>query len=274
MKGGNIITGDTRELIKDFRNISSKGWIKSGYNGTGSIGLTFEKELKNNPNSLFFPDFNGIEIKCSSRFSRYPFSLFSCAFEGPTFPEINRIINLYGYPDYRYPDKNVLRVDLDAKELKKKGKYKFKLFIDDIKEKMFLEVYDLKDRLIERKSFIYLDTIISRLKLKLNHLAIVYGSKKKLDDIFYYRYYKIDIYDLKDELSIIDLLKEGKIIVTLECRVGKSNENDGKYKNKNLVFKINRDNLECLFNKKYTINEDYNIDMDYNSFNQNFFILG
>ena len=57
----------------------------------------------------------------------------------------------------------------------------------------------------------------------------------------------------------MNLLEEGKIFATLESRIGKSGIFDGKYKNKNLVFKIQRQYLEELFSKKVSVDNDYGI---------------
>lgn len=70
------------ELIKKFKEIAEKRWIKGVNNSTNSVGLTFESLLSKNPDSMYFPDYHGIEIKCSQRFSRYPINLFSLAFDG------------------------------------------------------------------------------------------------------------------------------------------------------------------------------------------------
>lgn len=109
---------DTKLLIEQFRQITNKGWIKSISNSFGSIGLTFEKELGKKPDAMYFPDYHGIEIKCTSRYSRYPLYLFTIAFDGPTFPEINRIVEKYGWPDKDYSDRKVLFVKLSFKEKK------------------------------------------------------------------------------------------------------------------------------------------------------------
>lgn len=267
-----MISSDLKYLIEKFNEISKEKWIPSVNMGTGSVGLTFENELSKNPDSVFFPDYNGIELKCTTRFSKFPFSLFSISFDGPTFPEIDRIVNLYGYYDYKYPDKKVLRVDLKANEIKKSHNYKFKLFLDKKNNKLFLEVYDLFDSLIERKSFVYLDKIIERLNLKLRNLAIIHGSRKIINDLEYFRYYELDAYKLRDNNIFLDLIEEGKIFVTLESRIGKSGYNDGKYKNKNLVFKIEREYLDELFYKICTINTDCNIDRIISK-DSNFYIM-
>ena len=137
---------------------------------------------------------------------------------------------------------------------------------------MFLEVYDLNDGLIERKSFVYVDTIVSHLNFKLKKLAIIYGSKKVINEDLYFRYYKLEGYELKNGV-FMNLLEEGKIFATLESRIGKSGIFDGKYKNKNLVFKIQRQYLEELFSKKVSVDNDYGINKLTSSKNCNFYIM-
>lgn len=55
--------------------------------------------LNKSPDSMFFPDYQGIEIKCTTGFSRYPISLFSKSFDDPSFFEMNRLINIYWIED-------------------------------------------------------------------------------------------------------------------------------------------------------------------------------
>lgn len=96
------MTEEIKKLIDNFKIIANKKWIKSVSKSFGSIGITFEKELDKNPDALYFPDYYGTEIKCTSRYSRYPLFLFTVAFDGPSFPEINRIVEKYGYLDKTY----------------------------------------------------------------------------------------------------------------------------------------------------------------------------
>ena len=70
------MTVEENNLLNKFSEIYKKKWIKSFSNSFGSIGLTFENELGKKADSLYFPDYEGIEIKCVSRFSKYPLYLF------------------------------------------------------------------------------------------------------------------------------------------------------------------------------------------------------
>ena len=253
--GGVIIDSDVEKLIESFKKISKKGLIKSISNSFGSIGLTFEKELGKKFDDLYFPDYYGIEIKCTSRFSKYPLYLFTIAFDGPTFPEINRIVEKYGWYDKDYIDKKVLFTNFhyNQKTLVN-NKYFFNLEFNDSKEKLYLCVYDLKDNLIERKSFVYTKSIYNHICLKLNKLAIVHATTNKINNKKYFKYYSIDIYNLISFNKFLELLKSDNIDVSLIARMNKSGADAGRYRNKNLVFSIKKEKIELLFNKIYSYN--------------------
>lgn len=259
------MTEEVKKLIDDFKIIANKKWIKSISKSFGSIGITFEKELGKNPDALYFPDYYGTEIKCVSRYSRYPLFLFTVAFDGPSFPEINRIVEKYGYLDKNYPDKKVLfeKISCNRKSLVD-DKYKFKLEVNENAEKLYLCVYDLNDELIERESFVYLKTIEEHLTLKLNRLAVIYASTKKEDEEKYFRYYKIDIYNLIGFERFLRLLKFGVIEVSLISRISKSGVDAGRYRNKNLVFSIKKNNIEKLFDKIHSYDNDLAEVINYN----------
>ena len=248
---------ENKQLIEEFHRIANKGWIKSISNSFGSIGLTFEKELGKNPDALYFPDYYGIEIKCTSRYSRYPLFLFTVAFDGPTFPEINRIVEKYGYYDKDFIDKKVLfeKISCKTKTIVNE-QYKFKLEIDKKCEKLFLCVYNLKNKLIEKESFVYIDTIKEHLLLKMSYLALIYASQRKFNNEKYFRYYRMIMYQLKDFKTFIELLNNGEIDVSLISRISKSGTDKGRYRNKNLVFQIKKDKIEKLFNKTYSFTYD------------------
>ena len=77
-------------IISKFKEINEKGYIKGINNNLiNSGGLTFESLLDKKADSMFFPDYNNIEIKCKQRFSRYDINLFSISFDGPELFESN-----------------------------------------------------------------------------------------------------------------------------------------------------------------------------------------
>lgn len=256
-KGGDTMNKETKKLIEEFQKITKKSWIKSVNKGFGSIGLTFEQELEKSPDSMYFPDYYGTEIKCTSRFSRYPIGLFTVAFDGPTFPEINRIIDKYGYSDRFYPDRKAIFKRLYFQQQATiNNKWKFKLELDKLEEKIYLCVYTLDDKLMERKSFVYLKSIYDHLMPKLNKLAIVNASSKLFDDEKYFRYYKISIFSIISFKKFLELLTTDDIEVNLVARIQKSGKDKGVYKDKNLVFKMKKDKITKLFNLIYSYDSD------------------
>lgn len=248
---------DFNNLLYQFNKIANKNWIKAINNNHGAVGNTFEKELNKDPDSNFFPDYYGIEIKCSTNSSKYPLYLFTVAFDGPTFPEINRLVDLYGHPDKDFKDKNVLFVKLNALEKTTvDNKYKFKLSIDRDEEKIFLEVYDINDNFIEKKSYVYFKSIYNHLYLKLKNLAYVKAYKKRIDKELYFRYYSINLYKINEFDVFLYLLQMAYIKVDLIARISKSGNDAGRYRNKNLVFSIDKDKIEKLFTRVYKYNSD------------------
>ena len=238
-----------KNLIKCFKSISKSKWIKGIYNFTNAAGLTFESLLNKNADSMFFPDYQGIEIKCTQRYSRYPITLFSKAFDGPSLYQMYEILKKYGKNDVIYKDKKMLNSNLSCnKKILVNGKYYFKLDIDKKEQKLYLVVYDILDNLIEKEAFISFETLKTHLTLKLSNLALIFASKKVLDNIPHFRYYKMIIYKLISFETFIELLKKDIIIVDIVGRISRSGIEKGRQRNKNLVFKIDKDNISKLFN--------------------------
>ena len=183
--------------------------------------------------------------------------MFSKSFDGPTFPEIERIIDKYGYYDHNFKNRKVFYATLDCKNIKKVNNKEFKFEVESKENKLYLCVYENK-KMIEKKSYVYLDEIYKRLKLKINILALVHASIKRENNYQSFRYYRIDIYKLKEEEDFINALKKGYIKIDISARIAKSGAQVGKYKNKNLVFKIEKEYINELFEKKYYYDKDEN----------------
>lgn len=170
---------NSKILLEKFNEISKLKWIKGLNNFTNSAGLTFEYLINKKFDSMFFPDFHNIEIKCIQRFSRYPITLFSKSFDGPSLYQMNELLNKYGKNDIIFKDKKMLNSNLSCnKKILVNSKYYFKLEIDENSKKLYLLVYDIFDNLIEKEAYISFDSLKNHLELKLSNLAIVWASKK------------------------------------------------------------------------------------------------
>lgn len=105
--------------------------------------------LNKDEDNLLFSDYQGIEIKYSQRYSRYPISLFSMAFDGPSFYETNRFLEKYGKIDLKYQNKKLLQGEIKVNEYSLiNGKYFFKLDIDSKSQRLYISVYDINYHLI------------------------------------------------------------------------------------------------------------------------------
>ena len=244
------MTEETKIFIEKFKHIAKKGWIKNENKSWGSVGLTFEKQLGKKADSMFFPDYYDIEIKCTTLNSKYPLFLFTLSLDGPTFPEINRLVNKFGHPDKDYPNKKVLFETINYTQ--KNHKYKFKLDINYEEEKIYLCVFDIHQNLIEKESFVYFDSIKNHLLVKLNKLALIFAAQKMQNKEKYFHYYKMQIYKFKNFQTFLKLLEKNIIEVDLIARISKSGNDVGRYRNKNLVFKIDKDNIWRLFDRIYS----------------------
>lgn len=240
-----------KELVNEFKKINNKSYIKGiNNNEINSAGLTFERLLGKKNDSLLFPDYKDIEIKCTNRFSRYPICLFSIAFEGPYVFETSTLLDKYGKEDYIF-DKKRLILNLKYNYKVKYGKFYFELKIDESINELYINIYDLDHIFLEKRGIIYLDTIKDRIATKLNNLALVYASKKKENSTLYFRYYKIECYKYKNFNTFIDMIKKGEIICTLMLRFSKTMYDQGKNKNKGITFLIKKNKLNILFDQIY-----------------------
>ena len=61
------MTKEKELLLSEFIKLAKKGYVKGVNNITNSVGLTFESQLGKKPDSDYLPDYNGIELKCTTR---------------------------------------------------------------------------------------------------------------------------------------------------------------------------------------------------------------
>lgn len=240
-------------LIKEFNRIHRMRYIKGVNNLSNSAGLTFESLLGKLPDSKYLPDYHNIEIKTTLRYSRYDISLFSISFTGPEVYESNYLLHEYGKYDNNY-NKYSLILNLKVNEKVFYNNYYFELKIDYFKRLLYINIYDINHILIEKRGFIFFNNLNNRIDTKLNNLALIFASKKKINNELFFRFYKIICYKYKGFNTFLALLKDGTIKVTLMLRFAKSNI-IGENKNKNMIFKISKNNINKLYETVYEYNE-------------------
>lgn len=241
---------DIAKLKKEFERIKQKGWVKSIGGGNNAIGDTLEYLLGIPRNELEIPDYNSIEIKSKNLYSKEYITLFSCAPEGPHVKEIERIRNLYGYKCRDLPKCKVLNNSIFANCKTKIGlQYYFELKIDRENQKLLLYVFDINGKLIEKDIYWTLDTIKEKLYRKLTILAFFKALKKKYNGVEYFKYYKLELYSLKDFETFIDLMEKGLIRVSFKINVFKSGKRKGQIHDHGTGFQISEKKLLELYNE-------------------------
>lgn len=237
-------------LKQKFTEISKKGYIKGICNGYSSIGRTFENELGLVENEFGIPDYNGIEIKTRRTYSKSAITLFNATPDGDKLFEMERLKNTYGYPCKKDKRFKVLYIEAYGNKLNFAGiKYQYKIEVDRINKKIYLCVFGSNNIIIERKvswSFRYIE---EKLIIKTNYLALINAWDKKIDNIEYFKYYKINFYKLISFDKFIDLLENGtiKIVIKVDIHTGKNNY--GKTYDHGCGFTIKEENLTKLFKK-------------------------
>lgn len=248
------MNSEFKKIIEKFRELNNLGYIQGiNNNPLNSAGLTLENYLEKKPDSLFFPDYYGIEIKCTQRFSRYNINLFSLAFDGPNLFESNALLEEYGTYDEEFKEHKKLIVNLKFNQkVLVYGKNYFELKIDYIKEKIYIKVYDIDMNFIEDRAFIYFDSLEKRLFAKLSNLALFYASKKVFDNNLFFRYYKIECYKLRDFKTFIKCIELGDVKIALLLRFARTGNEIGKNKNKGMVFSVRKNGIQNLFERVYS----------------------
>ena len=238
------------ELIIKFYEIKNKGWIKSIRDDFGGIGITFEKLLGIESNELEIPDFGEIEIKTKTSSSNSQTSLFNCVPTGPHYHEVERLKELYGYPDSVLKSSNVLNVELKCNKMVKiKSNFYFMIKINYELKKIYLFIFDKSKSLIEKEVYWDFDILEEKLYRKLKYMAIIIANKKMINGKKYFKYYKMEVLRLKDFETFIKLIEDGVINISFKIGVFRAGKKAGKIHDHGTSFAINEYNINKLYER-------------------------
>ena len=167
------------KLKRKFINIKDKGWIKSIRSGNTGIGMTFEYLLGIEENNLEISDYNGIEIKTKRNYSNSYTTLFNYTPEGKHYHEIERLKNIYGYPDKDNKNYKILNNSIYSNIRTWIGtKYQFKLNVDKVNQTIYLCIFDSEGTLIEKNVYWDFDIIKEKLYRKVKTIAFISALRK------------------------------------------------------------------------------------------------
>ena len=238
------------KLKEEFIKIKKMGWIKSVNRGSNGVGFTLESLFGISKNELEIPDYNGIELKARRYSSTSYIILFSCKPEGKYYHEVERIKDEYGYPHSIFNEYKVLNNSVYANKKNKIGNnYYFKLDVSRIEERIYLLIYDINNKLLERTVYWDFDVLKEKLYRKLKWLALIkaYSKKSCIEQCEYFKYEEMKIYCLKNFSTFIHLLEKGIIRVNFKLNIKTKGDKIGQIHDHGTSFDIKECDLVKLF---------------------------
>ena len=237
-----------RELQKKFIKIREMEYVKTVRNGSTGVGATFEYLLGKDEDSLEIPDFCGIEIKTKRSYSKAYITLFNAVPTGSHFHETKRLRDCYGYSYKEDKFLKILYADVFANCVTKIGLwYFFQLNVDWEHQKLVLLVYDYKNNLIDNSTYWDFDILKEKLERKLQVLALVKAWPNHINKIEYFKYYKMNIFLLKDFKNFLLAIEKG--FVKLSLKIGSYDDSNkyGMVKEHGVSFSIREEDLLEIF---------------------------
>ena len=237
-------------FINKFQEINALDWVPSVRKGPTGVGATFEYLMGKNEENFAVPDFMGIEIKTKRVTSLSYVTLFNATPDSHIIMGARRLLNLYGYPDKIIKEANVFQNSIYGSHYTSTGfKYRFKLFVNYEKKKVYLQVYDRYFRLIEEKTYWTFEMLREKLERKLQFLAVVSAESEMRGDEEYFKYTKFHLYKLKDFNTFLKLMEFGIIRVTFKMGVFRDEKRYGNTHDRGTSFDIDFKELELLYEK-------------------------
>lgn len=238
-----------KQLIIETETIIEKGWIQSLFNGTGGLGITLEKMLNIPTNQFEIPDYNNIEIKTKLNNKQGYISLFNATPDSFLF-EIKRIQQTYGYPDAQCPQYKVFNISVYANRKVYIGKNLFAtLKIDNDLKKVYLLILDSNYNVIDCNTSWSFGLLFEKINRKLKNLFLVFGEKKTINKMTYYKYLKYKCYIFKNFNTFLRSLEKGEIRISFKIGVIKKGEKKGKLCDHGTSFDINVNNLASIYHE-------------------------
>lgn len=235
-------------LENSFEKIKKMGWIPVPKRGYGENGMIFENLLGIKCNDLPVADYDGVELKVQSKFSKFPITLFSLNLDGPSLFEIQRIVNRYGAFDYMFPASKVMYIVLNAKDFSSWGRsLKMKLCCDIKKRKLYILVSHANGKIIEKIAFWNFSSIKETVERKVSLLCIANCTTKYIDDSKFIKFEEIHFYELLSFEQFINALCDGTISIQIKYGVYKTGEKAGQPYNHGLAFQISPNDLSKIF---------------------------
>lgn len=242
---------NTVQLLKrKFKEINSKGYIKSINNNKNSSGLTLEYQLESTGGDFNIPDFYEIEIKAIRQYRFANITLFNSGPDGKYVTPTQWLSENFGYPDKDYKNTKVFKGDVYANKNNAIGRFfTYKLKVDRNQKRIILQIYNSYGKLLNSDLYWDFDSLEEKITRKLKKIAIFEFSKKIVDNIYYYKYTTCNIYRYTNFERFLKCVENGIIYVTFNTGVNKSGPYIGKFSDHGTAFRVSKNNICKMFDR-------------------------
>ena len=235
-------------LVSKFTEIKDRGFIKTIRKGSTGVGATFEWLIGKQEDIFPIPDFYEIEIKTKRKNSTSHINLFNATPDSNIILGVERIVNLYGYPDSTVKNMKILNNDAYGSHYNLVSlRYRFKLFVDYTKKRVYLCVYNYYFRLIDNKTYWTFALLKEKLERKMQYLAIIIADNIFLEGAEYFHYKRLEFMKLKSFEIFLSLIEYGIIRVTFKVGVHKDLKYFGKRYHHGVTFNIRYEDMNLLY---------------------------
>ena len=119
--------------------------------------------------------------------------------------------------------------------------------MDKQKQKLILQIYNYKNQLIDDTTYWDFDILKEKLERKLQILALVKAWTNRINGIEYFKYYKMNIYILKEFTDFINAIEKGKIKIAFKIGSYSDEKRYGNVNEHGVGFSIKEENLFDIF---------------------------
>lgn len=245
---------NNEKIIDAFKNTTGK-WIQATRKGNTAIGKTLEDYFEIEENNIDAPDLAGFEIKSQRELAKSRITLFTKA---PTNPKnANTLLRQrFGKTDDNDPNLKILHTTISHQKYNTHASgYNFTLQCNDNDEKIYLKVQENSTKKIISENVYWSYSVIDKIiKNKIQHLAFVEAEVKKENNVEFFNYRRMTLFsglNLKQFLKFIR--KSDGIVIDIRLGSYKSGKKYGKTHDHGTGFRIDRNQLESLYKKKFIV---------------------
>ena len=234
----------------DFYLIREKGFIPSNRSHNTGIGKTFEDLVGIYENNNQLADYEQIlELKSARELSNSMITLFT---KSPSYPKrANTYLReSFGYSDLEFDSIKTLHTTISASTFNTcKGKYGFKLEVDDEAERIYISIKNLENSVLESTQIYYTyENLRLSFEKKCKYIAYINAETKNENGTESFRFKNAYLLTGLTFDSFINHIKDGLIVYDIRIGAYKSGSMRGKTHDHGSGFRIKKQHIGTVFN--------------------------